>query len=188
MRDLYRTLLRDTMHVGQLFDALGRFANLKSFPDAVQTFMSAAGRDLASTGPSTDPAFLHGLLTELGQLKKMQTTLDAMGQLVTLTDRALPSAQRGQADAVGQTSLMLNFASQASANQADARRLLGAYAQLAPSIQVAFANGLRTVHSDIPDTVMPSMPARQQQVAAIMALLNEVVAAEETAFTQQPTA
>ena len=182
VRDVYRSMLRESMNIGQLFDALGKFAVLKSFGEAVETFMTAAGRDLASTGPSTDPDFLHSLLTELGKLKKMQTTLDATGDLVRLTERALPAPLRGRADIVDQTSRILNFASQPAASQADTRRLLGSFAEGSPSLQVAFANGLRLLHRNIPDDVMPSMQARLQQVKSIMSLLDELVEAEEADF------
>lgn len=181
VRDVYRAMLRDTMHMGQLFDALGRFALLTKFEAAVETFMAAAGRDLGSTGPSTDPLFLHGLLTELGKLKKMQSALDGMADLVRLTERGLPAGQRG-ADTVALTSRMLNFAALAGAGPSDARRLLGSFGDQALGVQLAFGNGLRGLHGELPDDVMPSLPARLQQVTAIMGLLDEIVEAEERAF------
>ncbi len=185
VRDAYRAMLREPMHMGQLFDALGRFAVLKSFNEAIETFMTAAGRDLSSTGPSTDPDFLHGLLTELGKLKKMQTAFDATGELIRLTERALPATQRGVKDVVDQTSRILNFACAPAAGLAEARRLLGGFALHDLPLQLTFATGLRQLHGDIPDDVMPSMQARHQQVNAIMSLLDELVAAEEQAFNAQ---
>ncbi len=181
VRDVYRSMLRETLNMGQLFDALRRFDPLKSFPDAVQTFTVAAGRDLAGTGPSTDPLFLHGLLTELGKLKKMQTTLEATKHLIGLTERALPPAQRGASDVVDQASRILNFASRPTAGPAEARHMLGAFEAASPGTQVAYANGLRGLHGDIPDEAIPSPQARLQQGAAIMALLDRLVAQEEAA-------
>ncbi|WP_298959741.1 HrpJ domain-containing protein [uncultured Methylobacterium sp.] len=177
VRDAYRAMLRDSMHVGQLFDALARFDVLRSFGEAVETFRTAAGRDLASTGPSTDPAFLHGLLTELGKLKKMQTVFDATRQLIHLTERGRRLG--ASADPVEQTSRLLNFAAQASAGPADARRLLGAFAERALAVQIAYANGLRGLHGEIPDDAMPSLASRLQQGKAILALLDDLVAEEE---------
>lgn len=181
VREVYRAMLRDTLHLGQLFDALGRFALLTKFETAVETFMAAAGRDLGSAGPSTDPLFLHGLLTELAKLKKMQSALDGMSDLVRLTERSLPAGQRG-ADVVALTSRILNFAASTGVGAADARRLLGSFEDQALPVQLAFANGLRGLHGELPDDVMPSLPARLQQVGAIMALLDGIVAAEERAF------
>lgn len=183
VRDVYRAMLRDTPHMGQLFDALGKFALLTNFDAAVETFMAAAGRDLGSTGPSTDPLFLHGLLTELGKLKKMQSALDGMGDLVRLTERGLPADRRG-ADVTALTSRMLNFAALAGAGAADARRLLGSFAEQGLGVQLAFTNGLRGLHGELPDDVMPSLPARLQQVKAILALLDEIVAAEEGVYAK----
>ncbi|WP_375453290.1 HrpJ domain-containing protein [uncultured Methylobacterium sp.] len=177
VRDVYRAMLRETMHVGQLFDALTRFDVLRSFGEAVETFMTAAGRDLSSAGPSTDPVFLHGLLTELGKLKKMQTVFDATRQLIQLTDRGQRPAV--PANPVDQTSRILNFASQPTASLADARRLLGGFGDRPPAVQVTFANGLRGLHADIPDEIMSSVQARAQQTKAIMTLLDTLVAEEE---------
>ena len=176
------------MNFGQLFDALSKFDPLKTLPQAIETFTTAAGRDLGSTGPSTDPLFLHGLLTELGKLKKLQTTLDSTKQLITLTERGLPPSERTRADAVDQASRILNFASRPTAGQADAQRLLGSFERSSAGTQVVFVNGLRALHGEIPDAVMPSPQARLQQNSAIMSLLDKLVADEEKAYAQQGAA
>ena len=175
-------MLRESLNMGQLFDALRPFAVLKTFSDAIETFVNAAGRDLSSAGPSTDPELLHGLMTELGKLKRLRTTLDAVGDLVKLTDRVLPATRRGTSDVTEQTSRVLNFASLPAAGPTDARRLLGGFAAAPLAVQITFANGLRDLHGEIPDVSMPSLPARLQQSRAIMAMLDELVAAEEKAF------
>lgn len=182
VRDVYRSMLRETLHVGQLFDALSRFDIRRSFAEAVDTFRTAAGRDLASAGPSTDPVFLHGLLTELGKLKKMQTVFDAVGQLILMTERGRRSG--GSADSVDQTSRVLNFASQPMTSAADARRMLGAFGERQVSLQVTFANGLRGLHGEIPDDVMPTPQARLNQSKAIMSLLDELAAEDERAYEE----
>jgi type III secretion system YopN/LcrE/InvE/MxiC family regulator len=188
VRDVYRSMLRESMNFGQLFDTLSKFDPLKTFSQAIETFTTAAGRDLGSTGPSTDPLFLHGLLTELGKLKKMQTTLEATKQLVVVTERALPPAQRVNADVVDQTSRILNFASRPTAGQADAQRLLGGFEKASPGAQVVFVNGVRGLHGEIPDAVMPSAQARLQQNSAIMSLLDKLVADEEKAYAARGAA
>ena len=182
VRDSYRAMLRETPSMGQLFEAIGRFDPLKSMGQAIAVFTEAAGRDLASAGPSTEPAFLHSLLTELGKLKKMQTALDATDQLIQLTERSLPPSARGPRNTVEQAGRILAFASRASAGPADARQMLGRFEKAPLGIQLVYANGVRSLHGDIPDEVMPSPQARLQQNAAIRGLLDQLVEAEERQF------
>jgi type III secretion system YopN/LcrE/InvE/MxiC family regulator len=212
-RDAYRQMARETPDMGRLFDAFRAFDPLKNFDEIVASFMEAAGRDLAATGPSADPVHLHGLLTELGKLKKMSTTLEMAEDLARTTDRLLQpddqptdysrtkcpacraresrqeamkpvvkcrTCQSGAAlDIAG---LMLSYASRPSASSGDARQLLQPYAQCALSTQVAFANGLHDMHRQLSDEIMPSPQARLQQSAALGAMNEELVNAEEAAW------
>lgn len=182
VRDSYRAMLRETPDMGKLFDAIGRFDPLKTMGQAIALFTEAAGRDLAGAAPSSDPAFLHGLLTELGKLKKMQTTLDATDQLIQTTERSLPPRARGPRNTVEQAGRILAFASQPTASPADARRMLGRFESAPLGLQLVYANGLRSLHGEIPDEVMPSPQARLQQSAAIRGLLDRLVEAEERQF------
>lgn len=188
VRNVYRGMLRDTMNIGQIFDALRGFDPLKNLGETVEVFMTAAGRDLASTGPSSDPLFLHGLLSELGKLKKVQTTLEATKSLIYLTERGLRPADRGPVDIEDQASRILNFASQPSAGPADAQRMLGQFGSKSLGVQLVYTNGLRELHGDIPDEVMPSPQARLQQSAAIVSLLDRLVADEEREFLSRGVA
>ena len=184
VRESYRTLLREQMNVGQLFDSLAKFDMSKNFSAIVEIFRTAAGQDLASTGPSTDPTFLHALLTEIGKLKKMQTIFEMGGDLIKETERTLVPRERGLTDATQVTSAVLNFVSKATVNLNDARNLLGGMQQSSPAGQVVFANGLRGLHGQIPDDIMPSGAARLQQGATLATLLNTLVANEEAHFAQ----
>src|SRR5262249_31335622 len=125
VRDTYRAMLREQKNMGQLFDALAKFDVLKSFSEVVDTFLTAAGRDLASTGPSTDEGFLQALLTELGKLKKLQTVFESVKQLVMTSERLFAPAERGQLQTVDVASAILNFIAKSAVNLADARGLLG---------------------------------------------------------------
>lgn len=185
VRDSYRAMLRETPSMGQVFDAIGRFDPLKTMDQAIALFTEAAGRDLASAGPSTDPAFLHSLLTELGKLKKMRTTLDATDQLIQLTERALPPRARGPRNTVEQAGRILAFASRPTAGPADARGMLGRFESAPLGLQLVYANGLRALHGEIPDEVMPSPQARLQQSGAIRGLLDQLVDAEERQFASE---
>jgi type III secretion system YopN/LcrE/InvE/MxiC family regulator len=185
VRDTYRAMLRETMNMGQLFDSLGKFDVMKSFTETVATFMEAAGRDLSGTTSSTDPGFLHGLLTELSKLKKLQSVMDGTTQLVRTTERLLPKDERGQIDVRETASRLLNFAAQSAVGLADARVLLGKLQTAEPASQLAFATGLHGLHGEIPDDVMPSMQARLQQNATLRSLLDRLVSEEEEAFDKQ---
>ena len=183
VRDSYRAMLRDNPDMGRLFGEIGRFDPLKTMSQAIALFTEAAGRDLAGAGPSVDPVFLHSLLTELGKLKKMQTTLDATDQLIQTTERGLPPSARGPRNTVEQAGRILAFASQVTASPADARRMLGRFEASPLGLQLVYANGLRALHGEIPDEVMPSPQARLQQNGAIRGLLDQLVEAEERQFT-----
>lgn len=181
VRDAYRAMLRENQNMGQLFDSLSKFDMLKEFNEVVETFMTAAGRDLASTGPSTDANFLHGLITELSKLKKMQTMFEGVKDLVRTTERLFAASERGQLQTVDVASALLNFVSKAAVSPNDARALL---ARLRASVasKLAYANGVFNLHGEIPDDVMPSISARQQQRQTLKQLLEELVAEEEREF------
>lgn len=182
VRDTYRAMVRDAKHLGQLFDALRRFDVLKSFTAILDTFTAAAGRDLASTGPSADPDLLDALLKELGKLKRMRTTIDAVAHLVAVTERTEPRSQRGAVNVADQASLIMHFAAGATAGPGDARRMLGAFAPRRLATQIVYATGLRMLHGELSDEVVPSLGARLQQNTAILGLLDALVAAEEAAL------
>ena len=189
VRDTYRDMLREMRNVGQLFDALTKYDLKKDFGAVVETFRQIASQDLASTGPSTDPTFLHTLLTEIGKLKKMQTTYEMCRDLIVRTDRLLPRQEKGLTNPNEVTSRLLNFSAKATVSLTDAKSLLGGMEKAGPQGQVVFANGLRGLHGELPDEIMPTPQARTQQITALSSLLNNLVAAEEDfyAASQKPT-
>lgn len=184
VRDTYRQLLAETRNMGQLFSAFRQFDVLKNFDEIIRTFMQAAGADLASTGPSTESTHLHTLVTELAKLKKMQTVVDMSGQLMKTTDRMLGPGERAQGTATDVAGNVLDFASKAATGPGDAREMLTRYKDCSLATQVAFANGLRGLHAELPDDVMPTLQARLQQSGAIMTLLDALVAEEEREYEE----
>lgn len=187
VRDTYRAMLRESPNLGQLFDQLGKFQLDDKFEVTVATFMEAAGRDLAGLGSSGDSGFLHALLTELGKLKKLQSVMDGSAQLARLTDRLLPSNERGLMEARDIASSLLHFAGQSGVGSADARLLLGRLQTARASSQLAFATGLNGLHGELPDDIMPSLQARLQQNATLRTLLDRLVSEEEEEFERQQT-
>jgi type III secretion system YopN/LcrE/InvE/MxiC family regulator len=185
VREAYRALLRESRNMGQLFETFRGFDVMKNFSTVVETFMAAAGRDLASTGPSTDPTYLHALVTELAKLKKMQTVVDMSSELMKSTDRLLAPGERPRGDAADLAGSILSFASNPAAGMKEARSMLGRYEQCSLATQVSFANGLRVLHGELPDDVMPTLQARLQQNSTIMAMLDTLVADEEREYEER---
>lgn len=181
-REAYRSMLRETQNMGQLFATFRDFDILSNFSETVAAFMDAAGRDLASTGPSTDPSYLHALITELQRLKKMQSMVDVSLTLMQTTDRLLQPGERPAGDAIDVTGKILTFASNASPGALDARAMLSRYGECSVATQVVFANGLRALHGEIPDEIAPSPQARLQQSAAIVGMLDMLVSEEEREY------
>lgn len=185
VREAYRALLRESRNMGQLFEAFRGFDVMKNFNAVIETFMAAAGRDLGSVGPSTDPTYLHALVTELAKLKKMQTVVDMSSELMKSTDRLLAPGESPRGDAADVAGSVLAFASNPAAGMKEARSMLGRYEQCSLATQVSFANGLRVLHGELPDDVMPTLQARLQQNNMIMAMLDVLVADEEKEYEER---
>ena len=188
VRDTYRNMLREQPNLGRLFDDLAKLDPSKNFEKLVETFREVASQDLSSTGPSTDPGFLHTLLTELSKLKKLQTTYEMGKDMVSQTARMLPPKDKGLTSANEVTSELLHFIAKPSASLTDARKLLGGMANASPLAQVLHANGIRDIFSKVPDEVWPSPQSRTQQSTALGSLLNLLVASENDAYaaSQKP--
>lgn len=184
IRDAYRAMLREQPNLGTLFDTLvEKFGLTGNFEMLVETFLVAAGRDLASTGPSSDELFLHALTTELSKLKKMRTVFEDGKELIRLTDRIAPQSERGKLEPVKLTSRILNFCGKPNAvNVADARVLLAPLERASPQHQVVFFNGLINLHAKIPGDIMSSPQALLQQKTVLASLRNQLVEAEEFAY------
>ncbi|MGV8939897.1 MAG: HrpJ domain-containing protein [Allorhizobium sp.] len=182
VRETYRDLLRETRDMGTLFEAFRRFDVMKGMNEIVATFIEVAGRDLSLASPSSDPVFLHSLVTELAKLKKMQSAIDLSSQLTRSVDRLMQPGESAKGTPTDVAGRLLSFASREGPGLQDARQLLSRYETSSPATQVAFANGLRAIHLDLPDEVMPSPQARLNQTGALMRLLDELVVAESEAY------
>jgi type III secretion system YopN/LcrE/InvE/MxiC family regulator len=185
VRNAYRAMIREAADFARVFEALQGFDLLKSLPEAIATFMEAAGRDLAAAGPSIDPAQLADLLKELGKLKKVQTTLAEADGMLKTTARLVGPDERALLDgAVALTGRLLGFAAKAVVAPADAIALLGALAQGSASSQVALANGIRNLHADLADEVLPGHGARLQQAATLVDMVEDISRREEAEFAK----
>jgi len=182
VRDAYRTMLREEKNIGQLFDALTKFDMLKHSDVILEAFTTAAGRDLASTNSSTDPRFLHALLTELGKLKQIKAVLNMSCQIVDETGRTLPEPLRGALEPIRVASCMLNFVAKPVVNLTDARALVAGAESIGVAGQVVLVNGLQNMHGAVPDDMIPSNEARQQQRLTLRSLSSRLVEAEEREF------
>lgn len=186
VREAYRDMLREEKNFGQLFDALSKFDMSKKFQEVVSAFQAAAGADLSSASPSVDRRFLGALMTELGKLKLLKTVIGASELLCARMSRLVPEGETSLLDPGDLASRMLHFCAKPVVKLEDARQLLGRMSGASPESQVRYANGLRDLHGEAPDTVMPGPQARPQQSATLMALLDSLVAAEEEALPSAP--
>lgn len=183
-RDSYRELLRDPQpRLGAIFDTLRKFSLTESFDDVVGSFLKVAGNDLASTGPSTDPILLGALMTELSKLKNLRTVLKGAEDLAAKLDRTYPPQEGSKRpDGTELASRLLHFSGMGLPTFNDANALLRGYEGESPEVPVLAVNLIRHQHSLLPDTVMPSDQAHEQQSRLLVALSDRVVATEEKAY------
>lgn len=181
VRNAYRDVLREQTDLGGLFDQLKRFDLNGKFESVINTFLAIAGRDLEAVDQSTDPAFLHGLVRELSKLKTMNTVLDLSKEIIRTVERLMPRAERGQLKSDQLTSGVLHFAATVGATPRDARQMIPGTDSMSPQTRVLLGNGMKDLHSAVPDDVFPSAQARSQQKAALMGLLDQLVDDEERA-------
>lgn len=183
-RESYRELLRDPQpRLGAIFDTLRKFSLTESFDDVVGSFLKVAGNDLASTGPSTDPILLGALMTELSKLKNLRTVLKGAEDLVAKLDRTYPPSEGSKRpDGLELASRILHFSGMGLPTFNDANALLRGYESEPPEVPVLAVNLLRNQHALLPETVMPSGQAQEQQSRLLIALSDRVVATEEKAY------
>lgn len=183
-RASYRQMLRESPDMGRIFDALSGF-NLSNDLEAVlDSFLTTAGEDMSSFGPSADPAILGDVLRELSTLKTLRTVLDMSMGLRGKLDRMYPpepGTLRPAADDL--TSRLLHFASAPSASMQDAEALVRGFEQDGPEVPVATLNMMRDVHAQIPDSALRDDSARGQQSRVMLALSDRLVADEEAAYS-----
>lgn len=180
-RESYRELLRDpTPRLGPIFDTLRKFSLTESFDEVIGSFLKVAGQDLGSTGPSTDPVLLGSLVTELSKLKNLRTVLKSSEDGAMKLDRTFPP-QAGSTRPNGEeiASRLLHFSGMSLPTYGDADGLLRGYEGEPPEVPVMAVNLLRGQHAVLPDAVLPSTQAHEQQSRLLMSLSDRVVAAEE---------
>lgn len=186
VRDTYRSLLRESGNFAQLFEGLKKFDLGKNLSEVIEIFREAAGRDLSSTGPSTDPLHLQSLLTELGKLKKLDSVMDMADQLMRTLSRLIPPSQREGLDPQSLTGRLLAFVSKSAVGLQDARALIGTDGKsMTAAQQVVLANGLKGLHGELPDDLMPSPQARLQQSSTITSLQDSLVEEEEAEYERK---
>jgi type III secretion protein W len=184
LREQYRGMLRDNEDFGQIFDGLVKLGVMKTLlKQVLGNLLKEVGDDLESPGPTIDKGLLAALMTELQRLKLMQTVYDETATIIREIERILAQADKGRLSQTMLTSRMLHFASKRTVKLSDAQGLLAELEQDSePESQLHLGNKLRALHADLPDAVMPTLEARQQQIVTIMNLLTGLVKAEEEAF------
>ncbi len=183
-RDSYRELLRDPQpRLGPIFDSLRKFSLTETFDDVIDSFLKVAGSDLASAGPSVDPVMLGAVITELSKLKNLRTVLKSSEDVAVKLDRTFPPEEGGKRpNGEELASRLLHFSGMTVPTYSDADALLRGYEGEPPEVPVLVVNLLRGQHAALPDAVLPSLQAHEQQSRLLLNLSDRVVETEEKMF------
>ena len=179
VRNNYRQMLREAKNMGQLFDDLCAFDHLKNFKEILDIFLEAAGRDLGSSGPSTDPRFLNVLLAELGKLKKIHTVYDNTGQQIGQLARLVGKPDASRISDQYMTSRLLHFCAKANPSMSDAMAMTDGIVGLGVLPLLHVSNMVKALYDDIPDDVLPTPQARENQTRALLSWMTALVEEEE---------
>lgn len=182
-RDSYRNLLRESPRLGRVFDELRKFSLSANFDSVIGSFLKTAGDDIGSFGPSVDSAILGDVIRELTNLKNLRTVLETSNTMISKLSRMYPEGTEGtRPNGEDLASRLLNFASAQVASITDAEGLVSGFEPERPEVAVAAINLIREMHSSLPDIIMSSPQAREQQSKMLMSLSDNLVALEEAAY------
>lgn len=191
IRDAYRSIVRENLNLGQIFDQLRNFNLAGSYDEIIDSFTQVASGELEGLPGNADVVtvgetrqILGGLLDELSKLKRLRTVLSESDNAVQTILRVHPelNSRPDLPDGKELASRLLHFAANPSASSGDAERLINGLKTENPATSVTAVNTIRNTHATMPDAVMPSMVAREQQSRAIMDLSTRLVAREEAHF------
>lgn len=179
VRNNYRQMLRESKNMGQLFDDLCAFDHLKNFNEILDIFLEAAGRDLGSAGPSTDPRFLNALLIELGKLKKIHTVYDNTGYQIGQLERLVGKDDAARISDQYLTSRLLHFCAKPNPSMSDAMAMTDGIVGLGILPLLHVSNMIKGLYDEIPDEVLPTEQARANQTRAMLSWMTALVEEEE---------
>jgi hypothetical protein len=191
IRNSYRDMVRDNQNLGQIFDHLRTFNLASSFDQIIDSFTKIAGRDLDVLNADKDQVtigetsqLVGNVLTELSKLKQIKTLYSESGLALETIKRVHPELKGSNSvpDQNDLTSRLLHFGSNPSTSVTDAEKVISGISGNDPGISVTAVNTFRNIHALMPDAVLPSPIAREQQSRAIMDLSTRLVAREEAYF------
>ena len=196
LREEYRALLRSEPSVSALYARLGPLVDsvpgergqMDKIDMVIDSLMQAAGRDLEQAegkGSIGDPVHLAEVKAELQGLKKMRSVIETIGGAFdnVLQMRPELAATEGVPDRTGFVSRALEFVSAERGGGFNlAQGIVAGFDKAGAEVPVLVANQLRQAFTEAPDSVMNH---RLEKNAALMALLDKLVAAEEAAFAAQ---
>lgn len=182
-RDSYRNLLRESPSLGRTFDELRKFSLTEKFDAVVDSFMKVAGDELASAGPSTEPAQLNLVLKELSSLKNLRSVFDGANQMLAKIERMFANSDNvARPSGEDITSRLFHFSGAAVASMTDAERLISGFETTPPEVPVVAVNLIRDLHASLPDQVIHSNQAREHQSKLLMSLSERFVDIEDAAY------
>jgi len=182
VRATYRRMIAEVGNMAKLFQLLREFDLGRKFTKVISIFTSAAARDLASTGPSTDRSYIRALMVELDKLRKAKGVVLMAADLMRLTNRHLEDGEQVEGSEMELAGDVLAFACKERPGYADARELLRLHEASPMTVKIVFANGLRDLHGELPAAVCPSLRAYLAQREAILRMLEVLVESEEAEF------
>lgn len=181
-RDAYRMMLRENASPAAILAKLRSFSLTENLEAVIDGFIRVAGEDMASFGPSADPAHLAGVLRELSVLKQMRTVLDLAGETLSNAARIFPGSE-GWPTPADMAARILDFAGQAVPSLGKATELLAGFAEDPPDLRAIMLNHVRSMHDAVPRGLMPPDPQVAQQKAVLATLGDREVDAEEARYS-----
>lgn len=142
----------------------------------LQGLIRALGADLSATRPSTDPARLKVLVTDLYQLEVVSTVLDGCRELAATLD------SRHGTTGLKPVDLMKELVSVTGEKWVSAQRfssLAEKFGATEVPAQIAFQRGVKGMLGELPVQVFSDIDARAAVLSAAQAALDEAVDREE---------
>lgn len=174
-QNTYRDIVLGENSLGKTLGlALDRFGG-KDIARGLQQLIAALGQDLSSTRPSTSPARLQALTSDLYHLQVAATVLEGCADLSgKLRTQALgaPDSERLMHDLVDLTGEKWLGASRLSS-------LAQQHGIASPQGHVGFLTGIKSLLRELPVPVFPDVDARQATLDAVQNALDGAIDQEE---------
>jgi type III secretion protein W len=174
-RDSYREAVLGFESLLQSYQAIVERFGTAAFGDAARALIQGAGDDMASKGPSIDPADLQQIVSDIYKLEVLVTVHEACGGLLSsmASDHGIPVRP---AEALLSELLPLT-----GDRWIKGERLVGiseSFGAREPTPQIAFLRRLTAVIRDIPPPIYGDIEVRDRLVGAAQDALDVAIGRE----------